>query len=245
MLLVIFGLLLFGFFVILWLGSVFLQGWIYNDIASKMPIRALIASAIMSGFLTLWCSIYQADPGRFDTLLNFSREKIEGVYNEFESIRKVGNEERKPEKFVRPGGSRGATAEFRTTDGQRPWTRSNADGMVIALLVKEKDQTEPTRFEAQLEKDGKFPVTGLRYVQPKSSRYMDEASLGTIYRVRSMSLMGNLFANFVHLVLWTLVICFVLRFEIGNSIAIGLAIWAITMIAVQPALFSFLVKTPG
>ena len=238
----IFGLLFIGIVVVLWAGSIYLQGWLYNAVASKMPLRAVVGGLVVSGFLTGWCFIYTADPGRFDTLINFSREKTDGVYHEIESIRKVGKDEKKPVKYVRSPGGRGATTEFLTTDGQKQWTRSDSEGMVVAILVKEKDKAEPTRFEAKLDAGGKFPVSGLRYLQPNSSRYMDEASLGTIYRVRSWSLLGNLGANFLHLAVWCLVLCFVMRFEFGNAVGLGLGLWGVTMLAVQPAIFGLITK---
>ena len=114
--------------------------------------------------------------------------------------------------------------------------------MVVAILVKEKDQAEPTRFDAKLDPGDKFPVNGLRYHQANTTRYMDEVSLGTIHRVRSWGLIGNLFANFLHLAIWCVVWWLVMRFEIGNAIAIGLVFWAITMFVVQPPLFAFVCK---
>lgn len=242
MLAVIFALLFVGLLVVLWAGSVYLQGWLYSDLASKLPLRAVAGAAVIAAFLTAWCAIYKEDPGRFDTLMNFSREKTEGVYHEIESVRRVGKEEQKPVKFVRNPGGRGATTEFLTTDGQKPWMRSDSDGMVVAILVKEKDQPEPTRFNAKLEPGDKFPASGLRYVQPNANRYMDAASLGTIYRVRSWSIIGNLFANFLHLAIWVAVLCFIMRFEIGNAVAIAFAYWGLTMLVVQPALFGFITK---
>ena len=242
MLPVIFGLLFVGIFALLWLGSVYLQGWLYSDLASKLPLRAAVGALVMAGFLTGWCVIYKADPGRFDTLLNFSREKTDGMYTEFESVRKVGAVEKPPVKFVRSLSGKGATTEFLTTDGQKPWSRSDSEAMVVAILIKEKDQAEPTRFDAQLAPDGKFPATALRYVQPKTTRYVDEVALGTVNRIRSWSLIGNLFANFLHAALWCAVFCLVMRFEFGNACAIGLAFWAVTMLAVQPALFAYVIK---
>ena len=239
---VIFGLLFVGVMVVLWGGSVYLQAWLYNDVASKMPLRAVIGGLVISGFLTGWCVIHKADPGRFDTLINFSKEKTEGVYHEMESIRKVGKEEKKPVKYTRSPGGRGATTEFMTVDGQKQWTRSDSEGMVVAILIKEKDKPEPTRFNAKLDPNDKFPAGALRYEQPNTSRYMDESSLGTIYRVRPWSLMANLTANFLHLAVWCLVLCLVMRFELGNAIGLGLALWAVTMFVVQPAVFGFVVK---
>lgn len=242
MLAAIFGLLFLGIFVVLWAGSIYLQGWLYNDVASKMPLRATIGGLVIAGFLTGWCAIYTKDPGRFDTLINFSKEKNEGIYHEIESIRKVGKDEKKPIKYVRTPGGRGSASEFLTVDGQKQWTRSDSEGMVVAILVKEKGKTEPTRFNAKLMAGDKFPTTGLRYIEPGTNRYMDEASIGTIYRVRPWALLSNLAANFLHLAIWVLVMSLALRFEIGNAIGLGLALWGISMLALQPVLFNLITK---
>jgi hypothetical protein len=231
-----------GCVVILWLGSVFLQGWLYNDLATKLPLRALVGGLIMALFLTGWCAIYKNDPGRFDTLINFSREKLDGTYEEILSVRKVGEKEQKPVKYVRKPGGRGASDEFISTETHKPWKRSDAEGMVVAVLVKEDPQAEPTRFDAKLEPNGKFPATGLRYVQGKENRYMEESSLGQIYRVRSWAIIGNLFANGLHLGLWILVLMFVLRFTPGHAVGTGLVLWGVMMIVVQPVLFGLVIK---
>jgi hypothetical protein len=245
MLVTILLLLTLGCVVILWLGAVFLQGWLYNDLASKLPLRAVVGGVIMALFLTGWCAIYKNDPGRFDTLINFSREKLDGTYEEIHSVRKIGEKEQKPVKFVRKPGGRGASDEFKSIENGKPWKRSDAEGMVIAVLVKENDKAEPTRFDAKLEPNGKFPTVGLRYVQANENRYMEEVALGQIYRVRSGAVIGNLFANALHLGLWILVLTFVLRFTPGHAVGIGLVLWGVMMIIVQPVLFGLVVKQGG
>jgi hypothetical protein len=227
---------------ILWVGSVVLQGWLYNDLSPRLPIRALIGGLIMSAFLTGWCAIYKKDPGRFDTLQNFSREKLDGSYDEFQSIRKVGEKEKPAVKFTRVPGGRGTTEDFRSAEGRKAWARSDGDGMAVAILVQEKDKTEPTRFNAVLEKDGKFPASGLRYMEEKGNRYMDEHILGRIYRIRPFSLISNLFANGLHLALWIAVVCLIMRFALNHAVGIGLAIWAIVMVVAQPILFGLVTK---
>jgi hypothetical protein len=243
MLLTIFGLLVVGCVVVLWLGSVFLQGWLYNDLATKLPVRALVGGLVVAGLLAGWCLIYKKDPGRFDTLPNFSREKLDGTYDEMYSVRKVGDKEQEPVRYTRKPGGRGTAEEFLSTKTNKPWKRSDAEGMVVAVLIKENDNAEATRFDAKLEPNGKFPATGLRYTQAKENRYMDEVSLGQIYRVRSWAIVGNLLANGLHLGVWILVLMFVMRFTPGHAVGIGLVLWGVTMIVVQPVLFGQVLKS--
>ena len=51
------------FAAILWIGSVILQGYLYNDLATNLPLRALAGGAILALFHTGWCAVYKADPG--------------------------------------------------------------------------------------------------------------------------------------------------------------------------------------
>ncbi|MEZ6140213.1 MAG: hypothetical protein R3B84_06535 [Zavarzinella sp.] len=242
MLLLIFAIISVSLAVVLWLLSLILQAWLYNDVAKMLPVRALIAGITIAGFLTIWCAIYRADPGRFDTLFNFSRLKNEGTYTEFQSVRKVGNQEKPPKRYVREPGTTGKTSEFYEENSRRTWQRSDADGMVVAILINEEGKSTPTRFEAELTPDGKFPSTGLRYVELNGSRYLEEKTMGDVWRVRSWSLLGNLFMNGFHAILWVLVCWLGLRFTFGNAVGLGLPLWLVTMIVVQPFLFQTVTK---
>lgn len=236
-LLIIFGVLIGACALVFWVASLLLQSWLYNDVPRLLPVRALVAGLLLALFHTAWCSIYKADPGRFDTLTNFKSEVEDQKVLDFQSIRRVGKDEKKPVRYQKAG------SNFVSSDGQKPWRRSDADGMVVAILVpaKEKDGAA-VRFNAKLEPDGTFPATSIRFEEEKGRRYMDEASMGVVYRKRSMSVVGNLFANFIHAVLWVVLFWLAMRFAVGHAMAIGLGAWAFTMIVVQPALFSYLVN---
>jgi hypothetical protein len=227
------------FAAILWVGSVFLQGWLYNDLAQRLPARAAIGGAVLALFHTGWCAVYRADPGRFDTLVSFKTEALDGTYDEFESVRRVGKEEQKPVRYRRGPGN-----AFVAADGGKFWNRSDADGMVVALLVKEKGRDAPTRFDANLDPKTKNfrPVEETRYEAEGGRRYMDHAAIGKVYRVRSMAYLGNFFANLLHLAVWVAVLWPVMRFTLGHAVGIGLALWGVTMLFVQPALFGLVTK---
>ena len=226
------------FGVVLWLISVILQGWLYNDLASKLPLRALAGGAALALFHTGWCAIYKADPGRFDTLYSFKTEALDGKYDEFQSIRKVGKNEQKPVRFIRVGES----TDFESLESRKRWNRSDADGMMVAILIQEKGKDQPTRFDANLSSDGLFrPRNETKYETDGGKRYMDEGSLGNVYRKRSFAVIGNLFVNLLHLALWVVVFWPILRFTLGHAVGFGLAFWAITML-LQSVLFGIVTK---
>jgi hypothetical protein len=234
-LLIILAVLVVIFALLLWGGSVFLQGWLYNDLAKKLPLRALAGGAILALFHTGWCAIYKADPGRFDTLYSFKSEVLDGKYDEFESVHKSGKTEQKPVKYIRKGESN----DFESADNRKHWNRSDADGMVVAVLIHEKGNKEPTRFNANLTDDGKFrQPEETRYEADGGRRYMDLNGLGKVYRKRSMAILSNLFANFLHLAVWIAVLWPIMRFTLGHAVGLGLGLWGITML-LQPVLFDF------
>ena len=240
MLLILLAALTLVFAVVLWVGSVFLQGWLYNDLANRLPVRALAGGAVLALFHVGWTAIYKVDPGRFDTLVSFKTETLDGTYDEFQSVRRVGKEERKPVRFVRRGNSN----NFESAETGRPWNRSDADGMVVAILIQEKGKDQPTRFDANLDpKSGNFrPPEETRYEAEGGRRYMDLSALGNVYRKRSLAYLGNFFANFLHLAVWVAVLWPVMRFSLGHAIGLGLALWGLTMLVVQPILFGLVTK---
>ena len=240
MLLILLAALTLVFALVLWLGSVFLQGWLYNDLANRLPVRALVGGLVLALFHVGWAAVYKADPGRFDTLTNFKTETLDGTYDEFQSVRRVGKEEQKPVRFLR----RGSSNDFESTQTGRPWNRSDADGMVVALLVKEKGNDQATRFDANLDsRTGNFrPPDETRYEADGGRRYMDLSAPGKVYRKRSLPYLGNFFANFLHLAVWVAVLWPVMRFSLGHAVGVGLALWGVTMLVVQPILFGMVTK---
>ena len=70
----------------------------------------------------------------------------------------------------------------------------------------------------------------------------DPSALGKVYRKRSLAYLGNFFANFLHLALWVAVLWPVMRFTLGHAVGIGLALWGVTMLVVQPTLFGLVTR---
>ena len=221
MLLILLVALTLVFAAVLWLGSVFLQGWLYNDLARRLPLRALAGGAVLALFHTGWCAVYKADPGRFDTLANFKTEALDGTYDEFQSVRKVGKEEKKPVRFVR----RGESNDVRVA-GDRPAVESvrrRRDGGGPARQGEGEGHADPVRRQPGPETANFRPPEETRYEAEGGRRYMDHAALGKVYRVRSMAYLGNIFANLLHLAVWVAVLWPVMRFTLGHAVGIGLA----------------------
>ena len=89
-LLTIFVLLAFGLILLLWGGTTLIQGWLYQDLAGRIPIRACSPRGRrLALFFTVWCLLDTRSPGKYDTLFEFSNMEITD-YNSFESVIKTG-----------------------------------------------------------------------------------------------------------------------------------------------------------
>ena len=71
-----------------------------NPDLQQRAIRTLGQSNSPEATNTL-VAVYKADPGRFDTLVSFKTEALDGTYDEFQSVRSVNKKEQKPVRFVR------------------------------------------------------------------------------------------------------------------------------------------------
>lgn len=233
----IFALLAFVIILSLWGGSMVLQGWLYQNPADRMPIRAAAGGLLMASFLTLWCYIDSREPGKYDTLFEFSALEVTD-HDSFDAVMKKRNGDELIIPYKKQAGTKGATSDFVDGKGQR-WRKNTSDSMAIAVLIHEKDKNEPTRFKANLDKNGNFQgeISQIRYTDD-SGRYMDADALGRVYRNKTGVLFANIFLNVIHFVLWWMVLWFGLRFSFWHACGIALTIWMFVMLAVQPVLFN-------
>jgi len=238
MLVLLFFVLAFAITLFLWGGSMVLQGWLYQDPADRMPLRATAGGSLMALFLTLWCLIDARSGGKYDTLFEFSPIEITNV-DSFDSILKTNQPNETIVPYHKKIGTRGSSSDFIDAKGAL-WAKNTADSMVVAILVRDKDKAEPVRFNANLDPQGNFPrdKTELRFTDA-AGRYMMVDSLGRIYRKKTGVLLANLLLNGLHFILWWAVLWFGLRYNLWHAFCLAFAIWLFTMVGIQPMLFTF------
>ena len=216
-------------------GSILLQSWMYNVPANRILLRSLISGGGVALFLTLWCLIDSKAPGRYDTLFEFTRYDYK-EYAEVNSVYKKGNVEQSI-PYKKRADARGKVEFIHVQAGvAKPWTKSDTDGIMMALLVKEENKDEPTRFEVKLE-NGKFPAD-IRYIEKGGSRYIETEHIGRIISARSSVFIISLFLNFAHFAAWFCALWLGMRFVLGHALGIGFGLWLFTMILVMPILFN-------
>jgi len=231
---------------IFWGGSLLLQAWWYNVPASKLGLRSVGAALGVALFFTFWCWVDRKSPGKYSTLFEFSRYETED-FDKLTSVRKsatrddsgkwkLGDRETKT-AFTMKSGGRGTTDYFDKNNNQ--WKRSDTDGgMVVALLILEKDKDQPTRFNAELDpKTGGFPQEGVRFVEERGSRYIEGSHIGRVVRSRGSLVILNLLLNLAHFLVWLAAIWLGLRFTFWHAFGLAAGMWLAMTLVVLPVLF--------
>ena len=244
-LILIFVLLTVALFALFLAGSLFIQSWLYNVPADKLPLRAAGSAALVSGFITLWAAVHAGSPDTINTILNFSPQTY-AMYDSFESVRKVGDKEVKI-PFRRKAGGKGSASFVDARPGRETeiWKRGDTEGIVVAVLIKEKDKEAPTRFNANLVKTPAKDTAGERlvfpedllYVEENGSRYMTGQALGQVVDSRFSTVLLNLLLNFLHLAVWQ-VACWVgLRYLFWHAAGVAVPLFLIFTLAIVPIVF--------
>jgi hypothetical protein len=235
-LLVVFLLLAIVFILVLWGGSTLMQGWLYQSPANHMPARAAAAGAALAAFFTIWCWLDVKNPGKYDTLVNFSTIEVTD-HDSFESVMRKKNGSETITVFKKRAGSNGATSDFADAKGHS-WARNTNDSMAVAILIRDKDAPAAVSFKANLDAKGNFPSNAQLIYTDDSRRWMGAEALGRVHRRKSGVLFANIFLNALHFVLWWMALWACLRFSIWHAFGFAAVLWVFLMLAVQPVLFN-------
>jgi hypothetical protein len=254
-LLLVFLMLTLALFALFLGGGLVAQGYLYQNPAERMPLRALIAAALVAGFITLWVRIDQRAPGRYDTFFNFTPSSTV-EFQEFEAVRWTGagdklkldangNPVEKSVVFKRAVGNKGQFVEEGTSEPFKlnGSTSSGTQYMTGAIRVKAAGDPEPVRYKATLKEDprtkSKTYKADSKFEEEKGSRYVDVHQMGTLVVPSPGTVVLALFLNFMLMAVW-LVACWpVLRFSLGHAVVFAGALGLVTMLAVMPVLFRY------
>ena len=208
-------LLLFGITlaVLLWIGTVWFQGYIYTEAVAQAHWRGAAAALAITLFVGLWCLLNYRDPGKYPGFMFESGE--DRRFDKLWAVR-----DGKETLYIMRKTPRGAP-DYLEKESGRPW-QEHPDAIVV-----EESPGEKVRFEAERNKDGKFKIaTGrsLRYVDDRG-RAMTESPLGVLDIPRRGRFLLNLLLNLLHLVVWFLVLWLLLRFQWSHALGLAVVFW--------------------
>jgi hypothetical protein len=224
--------------VLLWIGTMFLQGYIYTEPTEGLMWQAPAAGVVMAGFLGLWCITVAKSPDAspedipYDTLFRFSPrvEMVKQPVKELWAVKKNDEKVRyKRHGMVMPSGKGGY--EYKDEKTGRPW---NGTG-VKAIELDHEDQKH--RFELTASETGAYP----RFVNDQgwSMPAFESGPTGIPTAFRTSRFLANIFFNSMHLVLWFLCLWLLLRFQWSHALGFAFCLWLLLTLAILPMMLSY------
>jgi hypothetical protein len=223
----------------LWVGSLFLQGYIYNEPATGLLWRGPAAGGILTAYLALWCILdYRATPTGaielpYDTLARFSARETfpPRPMPKFWAVKK-GQEI----QYVWQKPTQLGAGEYRDTMTKRPWSRES-EGLVEAIIWEEDGKK--ARFNLELPPGGKFKEGEMaRYVEDGGQRRVlteEDVRRGQQSRFLWGRFVVNILLNVLFLVAWFLCLWLLLRFQWAHALGLAVVLWVVATLAVVPA----------
>ena len=238
--------------IILWAGTLGLQGYIYSEPTTQLYWRAPAVGAVMAGFLGLWCLLdYRGiDPKAndipYDTIFRFSPVEVRDL-DQFVSVMSYKSA-KSPEENEKIVYKRHATAmgeEYLDPQGL-PWHRDNTRGIVEAILVDDNGQEQvfkPKLVERPNPNNPKAPkkkyfLKGSEqfpgYFQVNGRRRMEQLGQVRVFRWGLFAV--NLLLNAIHLGLWFVCFWLLLRFQWLHALGLAVLLWLVTTLVALPML---------
>jgi hypothetical protein len=222
--------------VLLWVGTAWLQGYIYSEPVSQLFWRAPVAALV----LTLWLGFWSTREYR-----SVSDDRVKGRYGalfEFTAIEskpfaefwvKEGDRRIRYYKQRVPQGSRPARPEFLCELApHRPWSGSesiilkeNDQDVTYAIVRDKKDQAKKSDGQGLVyrnERGQTITEAMIRYGQIDSTRW---SALGLYFML-----------NAGFLALWFASLWLLLRFQWSHALGLAAAFWLTAIIFVVPPL---------
>ena len=231
-------------FALFWGLSLFAQGYLYNQPANALPLRAGVAAVLLGLFVTGWVYVNTRADGenRYGAIHQFSPTETSPPVQKFEAThtfppgRTPATAVVKYERALTPAGPR-----YQSVPDKLPLKITSSDHMITAIEIKD-DNAPPVKYDAVLEKGAFTPekyrfkeVGGGRTIEMNNPQNPDEAVTMTLPSDGVVFL--ALLLNGLHLVVWVVAFWPVMRFALWHGVGLAVAFCLATTILIMPLLF--------
>lgn len=275
-------LLAVGFILVglLWAWTLWFQAYIYEQVTDGLSWRAPAAGGALLLLLIVWCFLSARNPGiqpifdlttggtqDFDKLVSVKGKPVvqtgevgQGAIRLTKDI-VLTNVREVPYALKRVGERRMEFVEV--APGGRPWSRSDADGIVAQIKVKEggSDVTYQAELIVTEEKDRQGQVVkkvmfkpnkvttwlgtetdqGGRYVEVGGRRVMSDGQIGRVATSAWGTFFFSMLLNGVHLGVWFVCLWLLLRYQWAHALGLAVVFWLVMTLLVVPMV---LARTP-
>ena len=245
-----------GLFAFFWGLALFLHGYLYSQIADRLPIRAAVSAVLVACGLTGWTVLNTraSHPDKYGVLIGFDRMMTptsSKEVGEFEAVRRLGRAGTRGE-LVPLTDDKGQPREqtvrfvwdgrdgFVAADTRAKFELLTSSYLTTALVVP--DAAGPARFEAVLD-NGRF-TPDKRFVDP-AGRSIDGTSPRAMQVPSPGAMLVGLAVNAGGLLLWLVAFWLGMRFAFGHAVGLTAVFGLATMIVLMPLLFNANTPKPG
>jgi hypothetical protein len=233
-LLLVFVMLLVALGVLFFVGTLFVQSFIFTEPVEGLTWRAPTAAAIMAVFFTFWCLLVvrsDATPGNipYTTIFNFSFRinmlDKDKPAPELWADRYDGQVLRYVLNYEMEFGHKKPVYQ-NASDPTKTFTPTGVEAVEIKTPLGKKE-----KFDKASDGDVEF----FRNPEGWTLEYDRDIS-GNPRRMSWMLLFGNLFLNLFHFALWLVCLWLILRFSLSSSFLFAAILWGLTTLALLPML---------
>jgi hypothetical protein len=236
-LLLVFVMLLVALGVLFFVGTLFVQSFIFTEVTEGLAWRAPAAAAAMAAFFTFWCVLVvnsgaKADNIPYTTIFNFHirsdmfakpvtdiwayRGDGQVLHYTIASEVEFGHEKTYYRNAVDP------TKRFTNTG--------------VAAVEIETEPGRKSKFTLPNNTEGTEGGNAY-FVNDEGWKLENDRDIsGNPTRVSWALLFGNVLLNVLHFALWFVCLWLILRFSVGSSLLFGAILWGLTTIALLPML---------
>jgi hypothetical protein len=231
-LLLILLLLWFVTAVLLWAGTSWFQGYIYEESTGGLFWRAPAAAAAVTIYLGFWCLLnyFVAKPKPASLPLDVPLFFTQGVEKSEKPVKDLWAKHEQGEAKTHFSVTRDiktVTGLIILDDRNNPWPKGSK--AVEAIFIKEDgpDGTRDVRFNADHDAG--------RYVEENGRRYMTEEQLGWIYTPpRGGATLAMLAINAFYFAVWFVSLWLLLRFQWSHALGLATVFWLLTTGLIVP-----------
>ncbi len=226
--------------LLFWVGTLFLQSYLYTQPSQNLYWQAPVAGVILAGYITTWCALIlyypTADPNNipYDTIFRFNI--IEDMVKDKKPVKELKVIPKKGEPLIFKRHSvpppPGVLHKWKyQNDSDKPWP-----GNAQAILLTHEG--EEFRFAPVNPGDDRF-------FSDKGGWYLDVDGNGTDGKPQARRFgrfVSNVSINLVFLALW-IGAMFLVRFLVGHGLLIGVLLWLVITLTLMPMLLSYSAET--
>lgn len=230
-----------GLMVLVWVGSLFFQGYIYTEPSQGMHWQAPAAAAVLGMFYAGWCFAVATAPETrsgdipYNTIFSFSPRvsMVTEPVKELWAVKDNGQEILYKRYKIPQAGTPPAIVYKDRTD--KPWP-SSVSGI---KTIKLEDRGTTYRFERTEVSSGAYPRFVAKDNEGWSMKVFESGPTGVPERFQTSRFLANFFFNGMHLTLWFLCLWLLVRFQWSHALGIGLLLWLLFTLALLPMMLGY------